>query len=158
MSTQSQCNCKCKTCTYHKPETEKKTVWQYALQEMKDLEEQEKQEKYQQRKDPKTDDPFFPVELTTGRDFYEKLCEYQGKEAKPHVPEGIAPRYYWETGFEAIDIIEYVIDGLDANSSFLLGNVIKYVLRAGLKEEDPLKDLLKANNYAYRLVTGEWKY
>lgn len=57
---------------------------------------------------------------------------------------------------EAIDAIEAVVDGLDARSAYLLGNVLKYVLRAGRKG-DAGEDLAKANNYAHRLVGGEWR-
>lgn len=50
--------------------------------------------------------------------------------------------YYKRNGIEAID----VIDAFDLN--FALGNVIKYVLRAGLKnKETRLEDLRKARDY-----------
>ena len=60
-----------------------------------------------------------------------------------HYPEG------------SIEIIEQVIDGLDAKSAYFLGNVLKYVIRAGKKNDD---DLEKANNYAHRLCTGRWRW
>ena len=40
--------------------------------------------------------------------------------------------------------------------AFLLGQVIRYSDRAGEKD-GPATDLGKANNYAHRLVTGEWR-
>ena len=55
----------------------------------------------------------------------------------------------------SIEWIEKVIDGLDAKSAYLLGNVLKYVIRAGKKNDD---DLDKANNYAHRLCTGRWRW
>ena len=54
-----------------------------------------------------------------------------------------------------IEIIEGTIQGLDAKSAYLLGNVLKYALRAGLKGTATV-DIAKANNYAVRLVTGAW--
>ena len=57
---------------------------------------------------------------------------------------------------ETIDKIEAVIDGLPAREAFLLGQVIRYTDRAGRKDV-PEVDLGKANNYAHRLVTGEWR-
>lgn len=57
----------------------------------------------------------------------------------------IRPDYYKSNGIETIDVIE----AFDLN--FCLGNVIKYVLRAGKKEgEDKQKDLTKANFYLMR--------
>ena len=50
--------------------------------------------------------------------------------------------YGKENPFEPIQIIDYY------NLDFSLGNVIKYVLRAGKKPgEDALKDLKKAYDY-----------
>lgn len=48
------------------------------------------------------------------------------------------------------------IDGLPAREAFLLGQVLRYADRAGEKD-DPAIDLGKANNYAWRLVTGDWR-
>jgi hypothetical protein len=53
--------------------------------------------------------------------------------------------YQSETGMEAIDVIE----AFDLN--FNLGNCIKYVLRAG-KKEDELQDLKKALWYIKRQI------
>ena len=66
------------------------------------------------------------------------------------------PEWYVAGGVETIDKIEAVIDGLPAREAFLLGQVVRYVDRAGLKDE-PEVDLGKANNYAHRLVTGDWR-
>ena len=55
------------------------------------------------------------------------------------------PRYYaagWSNNAEVIDITE--------NLNFNLGNVIKYVARAGRKTDDPVEDLLKAQWYLDR--------
>lgn len=43
--------------------------------------------------------------------------------------------------YEAIKIIQHF------NLNFCLGNIIKYILRAGKKTEDPLEDLIKAKYY-----------
>ena len=53
------------------------------------------------------------------------------------------PTYYQGKKYEAIDIIE------DYNLDFHLGNAIKYILRAG-KKDDKLKDLNKAMWYLKR--------
>lgn len=66
------------------------------------------------------------------------------------------PYHYASHGIETIDKIEAVIDGLPAKKAALLANVIKYVDRAGLKD-DAKKDLDKANAYAHRLVYGHWR-
>lgn len=63
---------------------------------------------------------------------------------------------HYAGAIEAIEAIEAITDGLDSRSAYLLGNVLKYALRAG-KKGDADEDLLKANNYAHRLTTGEWR-
>lgn len=65
------------------------------------------------------------------------------------------PSHYCSHGMETIDKIEAVINGLPAKEAYLLSNVLKYVDRAGLKD-DAEQDLNKANAYAYRLVFGKW--
>lgn len=62
----------------------------------------------------------------------------------------IRPDYYKSNGVETIDVIE----SFDLN--FNLGNVIKYVLRAGKKEgEEKEKDLNKAMFYLKREVSKD---
>lgn len=63
----------------------------------------------------------------------------------------LSPNHYKaESGdLEAIDVIEKF--GL----GYLLGNVLKYILRAG-KKDDRLQDLKKALAYLYRAVYGVW--
>lgn len=59
----------------------------------------------------------------------------------------IRPDYYKANGIETIDVIE----AFDLN--FNLGNVIKYVLRAGKKQgEEKEKDLSKACFYINREI------
>lgn len=57
---------------------------------------------------------------------------------------------------EAIEVIEGIIGTTGGASAFLLGNVLKYALRAGRKG-DAKEDIAKARNYAHRLLTGEWE-
>lgn len=62
----------------------------------------------------------------------------------------IRPDYYKSKGIETIDVIE----AFDLN--FNLGNVIKYVLRAGKKQgEEKEKDLNKAMFYLKREVSKD---
>lgn len=58
-------------------------------------------------------------------------------------------KYYKVDGFEVIDIIEAF--GLN----FCLGNVIKYVLRAGRKTDNKLDDLKKALDYLSHEIERE---
>lgn len=54
--------------------------------------------------------------------------------------------YKGKTGITAMDVIE------DFNLGFSLGNVVKYVLRAGVKNDDALSDLIKARDYLEREI------
>lgn len=54
--------------------------------------------------------------------------------------------YYESDGIEVFDVIE----AFDLN--FNLGNVCKYILRAGRKTFDPLQDLRKASAYLDREI------
>ena len=67
-----------------------------------------------------------------------------------------SPTHYTSGAVETIRKIEAVVYGLPADAGYLLGNVVKYVDRAG-KKGDLAADLRKANNYAHRLVTGSWR-
>ncbi|MFQ5509780.1 MAG: DUF3310 domain-containing protein [Leptospirillia bacterium] len=58
------------------------------------------------------------------------------------------PHYVSDSGLESIDVIEAFELG------FHLGNVVKYVLRAG-KKDDRLSDLKKARWYLTRLIEKE---
>lgn len=67
------------------------------------------------------------------------------------------PHHYADREVEAIDVIEAIIDGLPAKEGMLLSHVLRYALRAGVKTPDWTVDTGKANNYAHRLITGEWR-
>lgn len=67
-----------------------------------------------------------------------------------------SPEWYTSGGVETIDKIEAVVDGLPARDAYLLGQVVRYVDRAGMKDEADI-DLGKANNYAHRLMGGKWR-
>lgn len=57
---------------------------------------------------------------------------------------------------EPIDIIERVVEGLPPDKAYSLGQVLRYCLRAGRKDDIDV-ELGKANNYAHRLVYGHWR-
>lgn len=67
------------------------------------------------------------------------------------------PAHYKSGTIEVIDVIEAFKLG------FLLGNVIKYVLRSGRKNDDQLVDLKKAQRYLSRQIAllegrnGSWE-
>lgn len=65
------------------------------------------------------------------------------------IPEQVDhPDHYQRGDMEAIDVIEAFTDHPD---DFLKGNVLKYLLRAGHKN-DELQDLQKAHWYLTRLI------
>lgn len=63
------------------------------------------------------------------------------KEAVDH------PGHYRSDSIEAIDVIE------SWQMNFNLGNVIKYICRAGLKSNDSIEDLRKAAWYLNREIS-----
>lgn len=67
-----------------------------------------------------------------------------------------SPSWYTSGEVETIQKIERVIDGLPAVQAYALGQVLRYFDRAGKKDATET-DLGKANNYAHRLVYGEWR-
>ena len=70
----------------------------------------------------------------------EQLADVERREAVNH------PSYYKTGGIEAIDAIEAWKLG------FNLGNVVKYIARAGHKTADSLQDLKKAEWYLNREI------
>ena len=70
----------------------------------------------------------------------EQLADIEHREVVNH------PSYYKRGGIEAIDAIEAW--GLGFN----LGNVVKYIARAGRKTKDGLRDLKKAEWYLDREI------
>ena len=71
-----------------------------------------------------------------------KDCWYCVVKSQPNKPEP----YYHSGTYEAINVIEAW--GLN----FCLGNVIKYVARAGRKTDNPIEDLEKAKWYIEREI------
>jgi len=62
------------------------------------------------------------------------------------------PAHYTQGRFEAIDVIQDAIEHApDPASGFLLGNTLKYLLRAWLKG-NTIQDLCKARWYLNRLI------
>lgn len=82
----------------------------------------------------------------------EKELESRGLEVVEKVD---SPEWY-DGEVEPIEIIEKVVDGLPADKAYSLGQVLRYCLRAG-KKDDIETELGKANNYAHRLVYGRWR-
>ena len=78
----------------------------------------------------------------TNPTFSEILSAWSGDEA-----DDINPKHYKVGGIETIDFIEA------KNLGYHLGNVIKYVSRAGHKE-DAVKDLEKAQWYLTRAINN----
>ena len=70
----------------------------------------------------------------------EQLADIEHREVVNH------PSYYKRGGIEAIDVIEAW------NLDFNLGNVVKYIARAGHKTADGLRDLKKAEWYLSREI------
>lgn len=70
--------------------------------------------------------------------------------------------HYSKKIIEPIEVIEETIDrlivsGVTPKSAFNVSQSLKYILRAGLKEnENPHKEIDKALNYLYRAKHGEW--
>ena len=64
--------------------------------------------------------------------------------------ESSSPDYYKSNGLEAINVIEAFDLG------FCLGNAIKYILRAG-KKDDKAQDLRKAIWYLHREMINHQK-
>ena len=67
------------------------------------------------------------------------------------------PAHYTQGRIPSVVIIERIVDGLVGKQASHLANVLKYALRAGKKDAADI-DLDKANNYAHRLCTGEWRW
>lgn len=64
-----------------------------------------------------------------------------------------APEHYRQ-GIECIDYIESILTP-EEFKGFLKGNMIKYLYRANKKNGE--EDRAKSENYAHRLIHGEWK-
>lgn len=73
-----------------------------------------------------------------------------------NVGEKVDDPEWYASEVEPIDIIERVVDGLPPDKAYSLGQVLRYCLRAGKKDEIDV-ELGKANNYAHRLVYGHWR-
>lgn len=70
----------------------------------------------------------------------------------------VSPEHYTSGPVETIEKIRIVVDGLQGIDAYCMGNIIKYVDRAGKKEDCASDDLGKAANYAHYLVYGRWKH
>ena len=68
-------------------------------------------------------------------------------------------KHYDSCGVETIEIIESVVtrEKLPRKAAYNVGNAIKYLLRAGLKDGESWEDdVAKAENYLHRARTGVW--
>lgn len=74
----------------------------------------------------------------------------------PNVGEKVDDPEWYAGEVEPIDIIERVVEGLPPDRAYSLGQVLRYCLRAGRKDDVGV-ELGKANNYAHRLVFGHWR-
>ena len=74
--------------------------------------------------------------------------DYAGTPSEVTIKEDMVnhPPHYTVGGIETIDFIE----AKDLN--YRLGNVVKYIVRAGHKDSDPLQDLQKARWYLNREI------
>jgi len=78
---------------------------------------------------------------------------------KNKVYNKVKGEHYDKSGIEAIKLIESVVsrEKLPRKAAYCVGNAIKYLLRAGLKEGESWEDdVAKAENYLHRSRTGEW--
>jgi transposase-like protein len=86
-----------------------------------------------------------PKNLTEAGEFLMSLIDKEAEQLK--TPDLVNhPPHYKVGGIETIDFIE----AKDLN--FRLGNVVKYVARAGKKNSNPLEDLKKARWYLDREI------
>lgn len=68
--------------------------------------------------------------------------------------------HYDATPVETIEIIESIVnrEQIPRRAAFAIGNAVKYLCRADLKEfENWEDDVAKAENYLHRALTGKWK-
>lgn len=68
--------------------------------------------------------------------------------------------HYDATPVETIEIIESIVnrEQIPRKAAYAIGNAVKYLFRAGLKEfENWEDDVAKAENYLHRALTGKWK-
>lgn len=100
-------------------------------------------------------------EIANNFDAYNSDCEIHYGMSDEEVNKTIdmvnKPLHYCSGKLETINKIETVIEGLPAKQASCLANVLKYFDRAGLKDYAE-QDLDKANNYAHRLVYGNWRH
>lgn len=101
-----------------------------------------------------TDNERFPAHISVGPADVteEELKEYWAEEPIPSKGEKVNhPSHYTKGGMEVIDVLEAFLTPEEFNG-FLKGNVIKYILRAGYKE-DEIQDLQKCGWYLDRQLS-----
>lgn len=88
---------------------------------------------------------------------YRKVADHLAMHGTcPNVGEKVDDPERYAGEVEPIDIIERVVEGLPPNKAYSLGQVLRYRLRAGRKDDIDVESG-KADNYAHRLVSGHWR-
>lgn len=68
-----------------------------------------------------------------------------------------SPSHYTDGGIETIEKIRAVVRNMTPFDAYCVGNVIKYIDRAGKKEnESAEEDLAKAANYLHMAIYRTW--
>lgn len=90
-------------------------------------------------------------DLDKNRDTYVKTTADQYPVLPTELDPVNHPSHYIRGGIECLDVIEaWDLD-------YCLGNVVKYVCRAGYKSPDKLEDLRKAEVYLKRAIAAAEK-
>lgn len=88
---------------------------------------------------------------------HRKVCESPALHGRYINAGEKVNNHEWYAGeVEPIDIIERVVEGLPPDKAYSIGQVLRYCLRAGKKDDIDVEPG-KANNYAHRLVFGHWR-
>lgn len=65
--------------------------------------------------------------------------------------------YYVRNGRTCSEAIRIVTENLSGEHAFIVGNIVKYIWRAGLKPGSSFdEDVRKAANYAFKLCSDKW--
>jgi len=78
--------------------------------------------------------------------------------AEQHAEARAGKHYDFPVIKESIEAIEIVVsrENIPRKAAYMIGNALKYILRAGVKTESWSEDISKAENYLHRALSGEW--